>query len=85
MKAVLFTLAVLSFTISSSSGEEEEPDWNLWPLLTPLLGEKISEQCLTASRQYIRLLQEAFTSREPLTEDQQNALQMSIKDNMLPV
>ena len=81
---LLFTLGLLSLPISSSSGQEEEPDWNLWPLLTPLLGEKISEQCFTASRQYIRLLQEAFTSRDALTEDQQNALQMFDSNGHFP-
>ena len=84
MKAVLLTLTLLTFIISSLSGQEEESDWNLWPLLTPLLGENISEQCLSASKQYIRLLQEAFTSTDPLTEDQQNAVQMFDSNGRFP-
>ena len=82
-KPALYTLVVLSLAMSSSSGEEE-PDWNLWPLLTPLLGEKISESCLSASRQYIGRLQEAFTSTDPLTEEQQNALQMFDSNGHFP-
>ena len=82
MRAVV--LLALSLLISSSSGQEEEPDWNLWPLLTPLLGENISEQCLSASTQYIRLLQEAFTSTDPLTEDQQNAVLMFDSNGRFP-
>ena len=82
-KPALYTLVVLSLAMSSSSGEEE-PDWNLWPFFTPLLGDKISERCLNASRDYMRLLQESFTTTNPLTDQQRNALQMFDSNGRFP-
>ena len=69
-------LLLLCFCLSSVSCSDEESDWNLWPLFTPLLGDSISEKCLAASREYITQLQQAFNTTEPLTHQQRIALEM---------
>ena len=69
-------LLFFSLYLSSVSCNDDESEWNLWPLLTPLLGDSISEKCLAASREYITQLQQAFTTTKPLTDKQRIALEM---------
>ena len=69
MRLPSILLTVLSLSVSA----QELRDLNLWPLVTPLL--RVSEKCYQASQEYIEQLNQAFTSTEPLTEKQKNALQ----------
>ena len=39
-------------------------DWDLWPLVSPVLGN-ITEQCFTASLEYITLLNRTRAVNEP--------------------
>ena len=78
---ILLSLSLTSLSVSSGTAE---PDWNLWPFFTPLLGDKISERCLNASRDYMRLLQESFTTTTPLTQQHRNALQMFDSNGRFP-
>ena len=77
-------VSVLALTFLSVSCQSVEPDWNLWPFFTPLLGDKISQRCLQASRDYMRLLQESFTTTDPLTNQQRNAMQMFDSNGRFP-
>ena len=82
MRPAVHHLIILSLTFLSVS-PQPELDWNLWPFFTPLLGD-LSERCLAASRDYMRLLQESLTTTNPLTEQQRNALQMFDSNGRLP-
>ena len=84
MRAAVHLLPLLSLPFLTVSSQTAEPDWNLWPFFTPLLGENISERCLNASRDYMRLLQESFTTTNPLTEQQRNAIQMFDSNGRFP-
>ena len=49
-------------------------DWDLWPLITPVLGD-LSEECKSASEEYIRLLNETMhQTNTKLTEKHLNAM-----------
>ena len=58
-------------------------DLGLWPLVTPLLG--VDDECLSASLQYISLLNEAFTTNLTLTREQKEALQMFDSNGRLEI
>ena len=78
MRLPSILLTVLSLSVSG----QDLRDFNLWPLVTPLLG--VSEKCSQASQEYIDQLSQAFTSTEPLTEKQKNALQRFDSNGRFP-
>ena len=56
---------------------------NLWPLVTPVMGN-ISSGCCEASKQYITLLEEALSAPMSVTDEQRAALKMLDSNGPLP-
>ena len=78
----LTSISILLTVLSLSVSGQDDTDFNLWPLVTPLLG--VSEKCSKASQDYIEQLNQAFTSTEPLTEKQKKALQRFDSNGKFP-
>ena len=82
MRLCIILVSVLLVLVSGLDPREEDEDWNLWPLITPLLG--VSDQCLQASTAYVSLLSEALTTTQPLSDKQKNALEMFDSNGNFP-
>ena len=59
------------------------PSVSLWPLVTPVMGN-ISSECCEASREYIRLLEEAASSSLTISDKHRAALRMLDSNGPLP-
>ena len=71
---------------SLTSSLASPPDWGMWPLYTPLLGN-ISGPCLSASREFVRNTREALqtvATGGELSAKQRAALAMFDSGGALP-
>ena len=73
---------LLSPFLANVQGNSIE-DWDLWPLITPVLGN-LSQECRSASEEYIRLLNESFHTNANLTEKHLNALRRFDSSGPIP-
>ena len=83
MSALQSCVLATSLLLGSARGQAAA-DWGLWPLVTPILGDTLSQGCRRASTEYIALLAEALTSPGNLTQAHLTALQRLDSSGAIP-